>query len=278
MNNKKDAPIQLDPDGFNELRMCRGGPMLYNKYDIFIGGSLQKYGEFSILEQEIFAQVVHPGAVVVEVGANIGAHTVELSRMAGRDGEVHAFEPQRIVFQALCANLALNQCANVYAQQSAVGDMAGTITVPSPNPSVRNNFGGVSLPSATFGESVPLISLDTLDLPACHLLKVDVEGMEVEVLKGALTLIKTHRPIMYLENDRAERSEELLTLVKDLGYVAYWHVPRVFNPANFYGEAENIFGNIGSFNIFCAPEETDFKVVGMREVRSVRETLNDLDI
>src|SRR5258708_18853798 len=108
MGDGKKFEIRLDPEGFNELQMCRSGPMLYNKYDIYMGGSLQKYGEFSVGEQEIFAQIVRPGTLLVEVGANIGAHTVELSRMAGRDGEVHAFEPQRIVFQALCANLALN--------------------------------------------------------------------------------------------------------------------------------------------------------------------------
>ena len=66
----------------------------------------------------------------------------------------------------------------------------------------------------TFGETVPLITLDSLDLPACHFLKVDVEGMEVEVLKGSGQLIETHRPIMYLENDRVERSEELLTMLR----------------------------------------------------------------
>ncbi len=185
MNDRKNAPIVLDPNGFNELRMCSTGPMLYNKHDIYMGGSLQKYGEFSVGEQVIFSQVVSPGALVVEVGANIGAHTVELARLAGRDGEVHAFEPQRIVFQALCANLALNQCTNVFARQAAVGENAGTITVPPLDPAVRNNFGGVSLQGVTFGESVPLVTLDSLDLPACQLLKVDVEGMEVEVLKGS---------------------------------------------------------------------------------------------
>ena len=68
------------------------------------------------------------------------------------------------------------------------------------------------------GEPVPLITLDSLDLPACHFLKVDVEGMEVEVLKGSGQLIETHRPMMYLENDRIERSEELLTMLEAFRY------------------------------------------------------------
>ncbi len=115
--------------------------MVYNKNDIYIGGSLQKYGEFSISEQIVFRQMLRDGMLAVEVGANIGAHTVELSRFVGTRGEVHAFEPQRIVFQTLCANLALNQCANVFAQQVALGKEPGFTMVPPVEPSARTNFG-----------------------------------------------------------------------------------------------------------------------------------------
>jgi len=272
MNDRANAAVRLDPEGFNELKICRSGPVLYNKNDIYMGGSLRKYGEFSMAELEAFAKIVQPGAVVVEVGANIGAHTVELSRLVGRDGEVHAFEPQRIVFQALCANAALNQCTNIYARQAAVGERAGTIFVPPLDPTVRNNFGGVSLQGVAYGEVVPLLTLDSLDLPACHLLKADVEGMEVEVLKGAMQLIQTHRPLMYLENDRVERSEELLLTVAGLEYIAYWHFPPLFNPANFFGDPENIFGTVQSMNILCVPKESKLTVTGLAAVRSAQET------
>ncbi len=122
----------LDPNGFNALRLCRGGPMLFNKNDVYIGGSLDKYGEFSYSEQEVFGKLLREGMIVVEVGANLGAHTVELARMVGRSGSVHAFEPQRLVFQALCANLALNQCTNVFASQAALGSARGNDPGPAP--------------------------------------------------------------------------------------------------------------------------------------------------
>jgi FkbM family methyltransferase len=272
MNDKRTSTIKLDPNGFNELQMCRSGPMVYNKHDTYVGGSLQKYGEFSIAEQVVFAQIVRPGALVIEVGANIGAHTVPLSALAGSAGEVHAFEPQRIVFQTLCANLALNHCTNVFARQSAVGEKVGTISVPAIDPTIRNNFGGISLREPMFGEAVPLVTLDSLDFPACHLLKVDVEGMEPEVLKGGERLIDAHRPIMYLENDQAERSEELLTIVEDLGYRAYWHLARLFNSANFYGDAVDIFPGIHSINILCVPKETKGMVEGLAPVKSPEDT------
>ena len=58
--------IELNPYGFNALRMCRWGPMLYNRNDTSIGRSIEKYGEYSWLEQTVFEQVLNPGAVVVD--------------------------------------------------------------------------------------------------------------------------------------------------------------------------------------------------------------------
>lgn len=268
-----NAPVgvTLDAEGFNELRFTRTGPMLYNKFDIYVGGSLRKYGEFSVGEQQLFRAVVQPGSVVVEVGANIGGHTVELARLTGPTGEVHAFEPQRIVFQALCANLALNQLTNVYGHQAAVGAERAVIAVPAMDPRVRSNFGGVSMFNVQAGEPVPMVTIDSVDLPACHFLKVDVEGMEVDVLKGARKTIEAYGPVMYLENDRRERSEQLLRLVEELGYKAYWHLPRLFNPDNFARDGEDIFPNIVSVNVLCLPTSEPPRLSGLRPVTSVTD-------
>jgi FkbM family methyltransferase len=268
MNPKMNAPIALDPDGFNELRMCRTGPMLYNKNDIYIGGALRKYGEFSWLEREMFAQLVRPGQIVVEAGANIGTHTVSLSKLVGRRGAVLAFEPQRIVFQALCANLALNQCSNVAAYQEALGAADSDIVAPAPDPAVRASFGSLSLHGVAQGNPVRLRRLDSLGLPLCHLLKIDVEGMEAEVLEGARDTIARLRPTLYLENDRPDHSRELIQRVFDLGYDAFWHLPPLYNPDNFAGDAEDIFPGLLSANMLCTPSEHKVSLAGVRKVRS----------
>ncbi len=142
---------------------------------------------------------------------------------------------------------------------------AGTIAVPPLDPAVRNNFGGVSLQGVTFGESVPLVTLDSLDLPACQLLKVDVEGMEVEVLKGAEQLIDD-APADHVSRERPDRTlgGTARQWSTRLEYDAYWHFPRVFNPDNFFGDAENIFGDVASVNILCVPKETKMPVNGLR--------------
>ncbi|MCW3476676.1 FkbM family methyltransferase [Limobrevibacterium gyesilva] len=258
--------LTLPADGFNELAVCRHGPMLFNKYDQYVGASLRKYGEFSPGEAELFAQVIGPGASVVEVGANIGAHTVGLSRLVGPAGVVHAFEPQRIVFQTLCANLALNNCANVHAHHAAVGAATGEILVPFLPPDRPANFGGLSLQGATQGEAVPLRRLDDLDLPACHLLKLDLEGMELEALQGGVRTVAAHRPFMYVENDRRERAEALIALLLSWNYRLYWHTPPLFSPRNFAGDSENIFGEIVSINMLCIAAELNITVQGLQPI------------
>ena len=240
--------------------------MIYNRNDMYVGESLRLYGEFSPGEAELFRQILKPDMLVVEIGANIGAHTVELSQLVGGRGTVVAFEPQRVVFQTLCANIALNNCANVFTFQSAVGDHVGTIKVPFLPPDQLSNFGGLSLRDVEAGEDVPLTTLDALNLSTCHLLKIDVEGMEVEVLRGAAATIARCRPVIYAENDRVERSAELVEVLTDYRYRMYRHEPPLFSPNNFAGEQENIFGNVVSFNLLCIPEEINLVVQGLQEV------------
>lgn len=259
-------PPTMPESGFNDVAMCRVGPMIFNRYDQYVGASLSKYGEFSVGEAELFRRIVQPGMLVVEVGANIGAHTVELSRLVGPQGGVVAFEPQRVVFQTLCGNLALNSCANVHALQVAIGDQAGEIMVPFLPPDRPNNFGGLSLLGVTEGERVSLRRLDDYRLPTCHVLKLDLEGMEIEAIRGAAELIATHRPLMYVENDRPARSKELIDLLLGLNYELYTHAPPLFTPDNFAEDPENIFGNIVSINLFCVPAERNLTIQGLPRV------------
>jgi hypothetical protein len=97
-----------DTAPFNRLKACRYGTLLYNINDRYIGQALDLYGEYSEGEVVLFRRIVRPGDIVLDVGANLGAHTIFFSTAVGPRGAVLAFEPQRLVFQALCANMALN--------------------------------------------------------------------------------------------------------------------------------------------------------------------------
>jgi hypothetical protein len=104
---------------YNILAATRFGMMLYNRFDAYVGQSIEKYGEFSYGEVKIFDHFISEGQVVIDCGANIGAHTLFFARKVGLTGKVYAFEPQRIVFQTLAANMALNSVSNVFCKQCA---------------------------------------------------------------------------------------------------------------------------------------------------------------
>ncbi len=229
--------------------------MLANPFDQFVGRSLLIYGEFSQLEVDFLAHFIRPGDVVLDIGANIGALTIPFARMVGPKGSVIAFEPQRICFQALCANIALGSFANVVAMQWAVGAEDGATRVPLADPTKPSNFGGLAVSPTEGGETVILATLDGMSLPKPALIKVDVEGMEPEVLKGARQYITEHRPTLYLESDRADRRAELKALLDEMGYLAYAHNPPLYNPDNYRGDPQNVWPNVLSFNWLCLPRE-----------------------
>jgi len=248
------------------LKECRHGKMIYLKRDQYIGRSLDLYGEFSAFEGNIFSHWLRPGQCVVEVGSNIGAHTLHLAKLVGPQGTVYAFEPQRLLFQLLCANVSLNEAFNVQTHHAALGRETGTIRVPALDYSAELNFGGVSLTSSKRGEPVPLLKMDSLSVREFHFLKIDVEGMEADVIEGARSSIGKYRPVLYVENDRKENSEALIRLIEELGYDMWWHLPPLFNPGNFAGNPDNAFGRILSVNLLCLPKERAEKVPGLRKV------------
>jgi len=267
---EKLASISL-PSAHLRLKHCRHGVMLYNIRDQYVGGSLDRYGEFSELEAQLFSGLIKPGMLVVEVGANIGAHTVHLANLVGENGGVVALEPQRVIFQMLCANLALNGVENTDAKCLAVGAAPGEIVVPRVDYRSGGNFGGISL-GADDGDVVEMIALDNLMLPACHMIKIDVEGMEKPVLDGARETIARFRPFLYVEDDRPDKHAELIATLFDLGYRAWWHLPWLFNPENLAGDSENIFPNITSFNLICLPRESaPDEIEGAVEVRNTTD-------
>lgn len=173
------------PEKFNIVRQCRHGLMVFNRHDQFIGKALKVYGEYSEGEYDVFSQVVKPGDTVIEAGANLGAHTLGLAQLAGPNGRVYAFEPQRLMFQTLLGNAALNSLTNIYGFQKALSNAPGKLLVPLQDCEKEVNWGGLALGSCSEGEEVEVITIDSLKLSACDFIKVDVEGMELPVLQGA---------------------------------------------------------------------------------------------
>lgn len=247
---------------------CRHGRFLCFRRDAYVGASLLTYGEWSEFELATLLRLVRPGFVVVEIGANIGAHSVPLARRAGRSGRFFAFEPQQGAFGLLAANLAINGLHHAQLWPMAAGAATGFAPIPLPDYEAPGNFGGVSL-GAGAGRA-PVVELgEFLDLERLDLLKIDVEGMEIDALSGAAALIRRTRPLIYLENDRRDRSAALIGAIHDLGYHAFWDLPMLYNPGNFRGEPRDIFPRLRSINMLCIPVER--LIDTSRAIRNVGE-------
>ena len=248
-----------EPVGLVKVQACRYGQMLYFPHDIFIGGSLERYGEYVEEETQMLLRYCKAGDIVVEVGANIGCHTVPLAQHVTNAGRVFAFEPQRIIYQMLCGNLAINTVWNVIAERVALGAASGILYVPPVNYAESGNFGSVTMGSEG-GEPVQMLTLDAYNFTRCDLIKIDVEGMELEVLRGAEQTIRRLRPVLYVENDREDKKEALIRyLYYTLDYDLYWHCPPLFAADNFRGDLVNVFRQEGlqicSINMLCLPRE-----------------------
>jgi FkbM family methyltransferase len=244
--------------------------MLANWNDFYVGQALMRYGEYGEIEAQFLLQLVSRPAVIVEVGANIGSHTVALAKRAAAVGaEVVAFEPQPFVFQNLCANLALNGIQNVRAWPWACGARQETLFFPSQNYLQQGNFGGVSMQtSAASGlVSVPCVRLDdVIGENDVSLLKIDVEGFELAALQGAVGILQRCRPMLYVENDRVEQSRALIEWLWEQQYRLWWHISPLYNPQNHFANSENVYGNLGSFNMLALPSELGIVVEGLAEI------------
>jgi FkbM family methyltransferase len=250
----------------------RDGYFLINRHDRYIGQALEQYGEYSAQESDFLVSLVRQGDMVVEVGANIGAHTVGLARQVGASGRVVAFEPQRACYALLQAQVALNQLDNVNAYWSALGQRRGELWVPAAKYSESGNFGGIALTDVP-QEDGEKVSVGTLDefLPSENvtLLKIDVEGMEREVLEGGLGLLERAQPLLYVENDRVHRSKALIDLLLDHDYRLYWHLPPLYNPDNHFRNHQNVYGNLVSCNMLGVPSSRSVEQAApLREIFS----------
>jgi FkbM family methyltransferase len=187
---------------------------------IDVGLFLQQY------ERDVVAvveRVTEPGWTVLDIGANIGAHTLRLSRLVGTTGRVFAFEPMDYAFSKLSRNLLLNEAGNTRALKLALSDHNADACPVD----FRSSW-------ATSGErrretsSVDLRKLDDWflehRLSRLDLIKLDVDGHEWQVLKGGLMSIERYRPILLIEAGAwhfASRETNPLELLASLGY-RFW--------------------------------------------------------
>ena len=235
------------------------GIFSYYENDKYIGKSLSEYGEWSEAEVNLIKQLVKNNENIIEVGSNIGTHTIPLAKHVSNGGQIFAFEPQSQNYKLLLDNINDNEIKNVEVSKLALSSKEGEAFMNKFDENKTSNFGDARIFSDNNEnyEKVPVKTLDqiyydkTKENFSVKLIKCDTQGQELNIIIGAKKIIDKYKPYLYVENDDVHTSKNLIEKIKSMGYIMFWHKPPLFNPNNFLKNPNNIFSNIVSFNMLC---------------------------
>ena len=180
--------------------------------------------------KKIAESLVYPNANVLDVGANIGTHSIILSKVVS-GGAVYSMEPQSLVYSILQNNLMLNDCSNVYTYRFAISDSDNEVLAMEPfsffGESINNGARRVETSGKNSGDLVLSKKLDSFKFPKIDFIKFDIQGSEIKALKGAKLLILKDRPILFVEIEEVHlkkfggSSKELMEMLLDHDYVLF---------------------------------------------------------
>ena len=197
----------------NVLLPCDHGLMIINRFDrneLGVGQAafLLDHGNSCTKEAEIcysyLSNIDQP--VIFDIGANIGTFTSWLCKIFP-DSKIYCFEPQRLVYQMLCGNIAINNWENCYTYNMGMSDVNDIIPMTEPDYYSEQDFGTISLNDPKIDHRpknfIEVITLDKFVqkfyINKIDFIKIDVEGMELSVLTGAEETLKKFRPAIFIE-------------------------------------------------------------------------------
>jgi FkbM family methyltransferase len=170
-----------------------------DRFDLSVSAPSAFTGSFEPHLIESFKKVCRPSSIVLDIGANVGYHTLFLSQLAGESGRVYAFEPNSENYRIILLGAEHNLITNIILVPIALSDSRGWAYFSS---HIGLNGGLVSQQFATLqghGTVVPTFKLDDLSLPNVDVIKIDVEGAEYKALKGGEELLVRSRPAIFCE-------------------------------------------------------------------------------
>jgi len=172
----------------------------------FIDASIFYLGDYEPWLKKHFKNLIKPGDTVLDVGANIGFHSIYFSTLVGAVGRVIAVEPIKQNFKALQHNVLLNKLDNIILVEKALANESKIINVhinndainPGAHSLLNEGIANTKVNCITGNDLLKKLGISELDF-----IKIDVEGFELEVIKGLSDTIKTCRPIIIFEYDKA---------------------------------------------------------------------------
>ena len=217
-----------------------------------IDASLFYSGTFEAEAERTITAMLKPGMTAVDIGANFGYHTFRMARAVGSDGKVIAIEPTEWAFAKLQRNIARNGFKNIRLVKVALGDRDQGPTEVRLQSSYR--LDGTDLST---NEIVPMYTVDTAmtmnDVDRVDFVKMDVDGLEGKVIRGARETLTKHRPMLFFEvTPSAMRANgddpvELVNTLTSLGYSLQTEARKPISDVGIYiakvaaGYAVNLF-------------------------------------
>ena len=266
--------------------MCtdtRVGRVAFPVTDIYLYDALTECGDYCYGEMKTYRSFLKPGMTIIDVGANIGLMSLLFSEIAGGDGTVIAFEPSVFANGLLRHNLDVNDCSNVTIYRKAVSDRAGKTTFVDPDTAKISqlNFGSLSLGRRIkegLGQNVPtdVTTIDALELTDCDFIKIDVEGAEAAVIRGARDTLTKHRPFLSIETDNPDGDLSWMSDLLDLNYRVFLSSFVLHSWPNFKGAAVDHLPRVVCANAIAVPDRFDPDVVLSR--LPCREVLGEDDL
>ncbi len=192
------------------------GPLRGKKWIVGSGNHGYWLGSYELGKRALFVKAVTPGEVVYDLGANVGYYTLLAAVLLGPQGKVFAFEPLPRNLEYLRRHLSLNRIENAVVIEAAVADRSGTVRFEEDASTSKGRIGEQG------GLEVRAIALDDwIDegkLPPPALLKIDIEGAELQALQGARkALAKTH-PAIFLSTHSGKVHKDCVAFLEALGY------------------------------------------------------------
>jgi FkbM family methyltransferase len=210
-----------------------GHKMRVNPFDMYISRDLANWGHWEPHIRNVLQERCKAGMNFMDIGANIGAHTLFMSKLVGPTGRGFAFEPCNSHSSILFYNLMTNNCFNTTVYQYGCSDVEETMYVEERFTLTKkqDNYGGITLQttkSENNDEPIQTRVLDNMNLPRIDIVKIDAEGMEERVINGMRGIIERDKPVFILEI-HSSCEERMFALLFSIGYM----VSRIENSWDF---------------------------------------------
>lgn len=226
-------------------------------YDLYLNQWMEYALFFGIKNEDktMLYKKVKPGFVILDIGVNFGETLLNFAKLTGKNGKVYGFEPMPAIFKKCLNNVSLNTFNNIILENFALSETNENLVVNDP---LNGNSGGtyVSKLSTNNANQITITSV-TLDgyvlqngIAQIDFIKIDVEGYETYVIKGAIETIKKFRPLLYIEvcDENLKRagssSVALIKLLKSLNYV-------IMKPDNELLITEDNIKDFNLIDVFC---------------------------